>query len=146
MGALKGELRIQKTANEMGKDQEALFEAIDLLSTRKALMCATQSWQEDTLPTFIARYLVGGISTKDLQIENLLQLGMSDAKMPTAKIAKENLDDAWSDGEDEIEVRESEVESQAPSPVAMQLIEQILGYLALELRSPDKPRTMLRCD
>ena len=141
MGALKGELRIQKTANEMGMDQEALFEAIDLLSTRKALMYATQSWQEDTLPTFIARYLAGRISTKDLQIENLLQLGMSDAKMPIAKIAKENLDDAWSDSEDEIEVREAE--SQAPSPVAMQWIEQILE--AISHLSYEVPPSQERC-
>ncbi|MBU3627347.1 hypothetical protein [Polynucleobacter sp. AP-Reno-20A-A9] len=143
MGAVKGELRIQKTANEMGMDEEALFEAIDLLSTRKALMYATQSWQEDTLPTFIARYLAGRISTKDLQIENLLQLGMSDAKMPTAKIAKENLDDAWSDSEDEIEVREGEAESQAPSPVAMQWIEQILE--AISHLSYEVPATQERC-
>jgi len=130
MVALKGELRIQKAANEMGMDQDTLFEAIDLLSTRKALMYATQSWQEDTLPTFIARYLAGRIPTKDLQIENLLQLGMSDVKMPTAKTAKENRDDAWSDSEDEIEVREGEANSQEPSPVAMQWIEQILEAIS----------------
>jgi integrase len=143
MGALKGGLRIQKTPNEMGMDQDTLFEAIDLLSTRKALMYATQSWQEDTLPTFIARYLAGRIFTKDLQIENLLQLGMSDAQMPTAKITKENRDDAWSDGEDEIEVREGEANSQAPSPVAMQWIEQILE--AISHLSYEVPPSQERC-
>ena len=143
MGALKDELRIQKTANEMGMDQEALFEAIDLLSTCKALMYATQSWQEDTLPTFIARYLAGRISTKDLQIENLLQLGMSDAKMPTAKIAKKDIDDAWSDSEYEIEIREGEVESPAPSPVVMQWIEQILE--AITRLSYEDPVSQQQC-
>lgn len=143
MGALKGKLRIQKTTNEMGMGQTALFEAIDLLSTQKALMQATQSWQEDTLPTFIARYLAGRMSTKDLQIENLLQLGMSDAKMPTAKISKENLDEAWADGEDETGAREGEVRSQAPSPVVMQWIEQILE--AVSHLSYEFPVSQERC-
>lgn len=143
MGALKDELRIQKTANEMGMDQEALFEAIDLLSTRKALMYATQSWQEDTLPTFIARYLAGKISTKDLQIQSLLQLGLSDAQRPTAAIAKESLDQARVDSEDEPDALEDEVESQAASPVAMQWIEQILE--AISHLGYEVPSSQQRC-
>ena len=130
MVALKGKLRIQKTANEMGMDQEVLYEAIDLLSTRKALMYATKSWQEDTLPTFIARYLEGKISTKDLQIENLHQLGMSDAQLPTAKIAREDLDETAADGEEEDGAWEGEFESQAVTPVVMQWIEQTLETIS----------------
>jgi integrase len=126
MGALKGELRIQKTTNEMGMGQEALLEAIDLLSTPNALMYATQSWQEDTLPTFIARYLAGKIATKDLQIENLLQLGMSDSKQLTAKIVKESINEACFDSDDRLRARDGQVESLAAPPVTMQWIEQIL--------------------
>ena len=126
MRALKDALRIQKVSNEMGMDQEALFKAIDQISTRTALMYATQSWQEDTLPTFIARYLAGRISTQDLQIESLLQLSMSDAQMPIAKIAKKNLDESWVDSEAESKDRADDLEGKEPSPVAMQWIEQIL--------------------
>lgn len=126
MRALKDALHIQKGFNEVGLDQETLFNAVDQISTRTALMYATQSWQEDTLPTFIARYLAGRISTQDLQIESLLQLGMSDAKMPTAKIFKENLDESWLDSEVDPKDRADQFESHEPSPVAMQWIEQIL--------------------
>jgi len=138
MRALKDALHIQKGFNEVGLDQETLFNAVDQISTRTALMYATQSWQEDTLPTFIARYLAGRISTQDLQIESLLQLGMSDAKMPTAKIFKENLDESWLDSEVDPKDRADQFESHEPSPVAMQWIEQILEATS-HLSHEDKP-------
>ena len=143
MGALKDALRIQKIFNEMGMDQETLFKAIDQISTRTALMYATQSWQEDTLPTFIARYLAGKISTQDLQIESLLQLGMSDARRPTATIAKENLYESWVESEGESKEQRDQFESREPSPVAMQWIEQILE--AISHLSHEDAASQARC-
>ncbi len=124
MNSLKESLRQQPNRNQMGLGKEALLQAIDLLSNRTALMHASQSWGEDTLPTYVARYLEGKISTKDLQIDNLHQLGLSDVVMPQTKIERQTLEEAAS-------------EIEPHSPIHMMWIEQLIGALTgLELGNP----------